>query len=122
MTSILNESDSAVAIKPKSDFKVLIVYPNLPLMLVPGVAIGLFTRILKDQGYGVEMFETPFLDATFLPRRQPASAGASRLLPRPKPLTPGQQHANEAMELWDAVVAQHDGDKMRRSPQPTGNG
>ena len=48
--------------KPKSDFRVLIVYPNLPLMLVPGVAIGLFTRILKDQGYGVEMFETTHYD------------------------------------------------------------
>ena len=31
-------------------------------MLVPGVAIGLFTRILKDQGYGVDMVETTHYD------------------------------------------------------------
>ena len=44
--------------KDKQDFRVLIVYPNLPLMLVPGIAIALFTRILKDQGYGVDLFDT----------------------------------------------------------------
>lgn len=42
----------------KDEFTVLIVYPNLPLMLVPSIAIGLFTRILRDQGYRVELFET----------------------------------------------------------------
>ena len=45
-------------IKEKSDFKVLIVYPNLPLMLVPSIAVALFSRILKDQSYSVELFET----------------------------------------------------------------
>ena len=50
-------------IKDKAEFKVLIVYPNLPLMLVPGLAIALFTRILKDEGYGVDMFETTHYDS-----------------------------------------------------------
>lgn len=45
-------------IKPREDFRVLIVYPNLPLMLVPGIAIALFTRIFKDQGYRVDLFDT----------------------------------------------------------------
>ncbi len=31
-------------------------------MLVPGIAIALFTRILKDQGYNVDMFETTHYD------------------------------------------------------------
>lgn len=44
--------------KEKSDFKILIVYPNLPLMLVPSLAIGIFTRIFKDAGYQAELFET----------------------------------------------------------------
>lgn len=44
--------------KPREDFRVLIVYPNLPLMLIPSIAIGLFTRILKAQGYRVDLFET----------------------------------------------------------------
>lgn len=56
----------------KNSFKVLIVYPNLPLMLVPSIAIALFTRILKDQGYEVDLFETthymPEEDASTLNR------------------------------------------------------
>ena len=44
--------------REKSKFRVLLVYPNLPLMLVPSIAIGLFTRILKHQGYVVDLFET----------------------------------------------------------------
>ena len=42
----------------KSEFRVLLVYPNLPLMLVPPLAIGLFTKILKDQQYQVQLFDT----------------------------------------------------------------
>jgi len=45
-------------IKEKADFKVLIVYPNLPLMLVPSIAVALFSSILKNNGYKVELFET----------------------------------------------------------------
>jgi anaerobic magnesium-protoporphyrin IX monomethyl ester cyclase len=49
-------------IKDKSEFRVLIVYPNLPLMLVPSLAISIFTRIFKDQGYRVELFDcTPYV-------------------------------------------------------------
>ena len=43
---------------PREKFRVMIVYPNLPLMLVPSIAIGLFTAKFKDQGYDVELFET----------------------------------------------------------------
>ncbi len=45
-------------VKSKEKFKVLIVYPNLPLMLIPSIAVALFTRILKAQGYQVRLFET----------------------------------------------------------------
>ena len=45
-------------IKPKKNFRVLIVYPNLPLMLIPSIAIGLFIRIFKNQGYVVDLFDT----------------------------------------------------------------
>jgi len=44
--------------KQPANFRVLIVYPNLPLMLVPSLAIALFTARLKKQGYQVELFET----------------------------------------------------------------
>ena len=44
--------------KNPAKFKVLIVYPNLPLMLVPSIAVALLTRIMKEQGYEVELFET----------------------------------------------------------------
>ena len=43
---------------PKENFRVLIVYPNLPLMLIPAIAVGLFTRILNAHGYQVNLFET----------------------------------------------------------------
>ena len=38
--------------------KILLVYPNLPLMLVPSLAIGLFTDLCKKEGCDVELFET----------------------------------------------------------------
>ena len=44
------------------DFRVLIVYPNLPMMLVPSIAIAIFTRIFKDLGYQVDLFETTHYD------------------------------------------------------------
>ena len=44
--------------KKKCDFKVLLVYPNLTMMLVPSLAIGIFTRILKKEKYQVDLFDT----------------------------------------------------------------
>ena len=44
--------------KQKNDFKVLIVYPNLAMMLVPSIAIALFTRIFKQEGYHIDLFDT----------------------------------------------------------------
>jgi anaerobic magnesium-protoporphyrin IX monomethyl ester cyclase len=41
-----------------SDFRVLLVYPNLPLMMVPPLAMAIFTNILKNLGYAVQLFET----------------------------------------------------------------
>lgn len=43
---------------PPENFRVLIVYPNLTGMLVPSLAIALFTRILKNAGYIVDLFDT----------------------------------------------------------------
>jgi len=59
-----NPSGHTAGIKSSKDFKVLIVYPNLPLMLVPSIAIALFTRIIKDQGYQVDLFETTHYDTS----------------------------------------------------------
>jgi len=42
----------------REDFKVLIVYPNLTMMLVPALSIGIFTGILKKQKYQVSLFDT----------------------------------------------------------------
>jgi len=39
-------------------FRVLITYPNLTMMLVPSLAIGIFTRVLKEQKYSVDLFDT----------------------------------------------------------------
>ena len=41
----------------KMKFRVLIAYPNLSMMLTPSYAVGLFTAILKQEGYQVELFD-----------------------------------------------------------------
>lgn len=38
--------------------RILLVYPNLPLMLVPSLAMGLFTGLCRKEGCDVELFET----------------------------------------------------------------
>ncbi|MDC0200684.1 radical SAM protein, partial [Candidatus Pelagibacter sp.] len=38
--------------------KVLLVYPNLPLMLVPPLSMAIFTKLLQDQKHEVELFDT----------------------------------------------------------------
>ena len=38
--------------------KILIVYPNLPMMITPATSVGIFTSILKQKNCKVEMFET----------------------------------------------------------------
>jgi anaerobic magnesium-protoporphyrin IX monomethyl ester cyclase len=46
----------------KHDFRVLIAYPNFSMMLTPSYAVGLFTALLKEQGYVVDLFDcTPYL-------------------------------------------------------------
>ena len=44
--------------KVKKDYKILLVYPNLPLMLVPPLSIAIFTALFKKAGYKVDLFET----------------------------------------------------------------
>ena len=46
----------------RNDFRVLLGYPNLSMMLTPSYAIGLFTAILKEQKYDVDLFDcTPYM-------------------------------------------------------------
>lgn len=44
--------------KTNKRFKVLILYPNLYMMLVPSLAVGIFTRILTKMNCDVDLFET----------------------------------------------------------------
>lgn len=45
-------------VKEKSEFKVLLVYPNLSMMLVPPLALSIFTGLLKRDGYIVDLFDS----------------------------------------------------------------
>jgi len=45
-------------IMSKDKFKVLLVYPNLPLMLVPPLSVAIFTKIIKDLNCSVRLFDT----------------------------------------------------------------
>ena len=38
--------------------KILIVYPNLPMMMTPALSVGLFTSICKKNNVEVDLFET----------------------------------------------------------------
>ena len=38
--------------------KVLIVYPNLPLMMAPAISVGIFTAICKKNNVEIKVFET----------------------------------------------------------------
>lgn len=50
--------------KDTHEFRVLLVYPNLAMMLIPPLSIALFTRILKNQKYTVDLFDsTHYLSA-----------------------------------------------------------
>jgi anaerobic magnesium-protoporphyrin IX monomethyl ester cyclase len=44
--------------KERKDFRILMVYPNLTMMLVPSLAIAKFTGILREVGYEVDLFDT----------------------------------------------------------------
>lgn len=44
--------------KNPKDFRVLLVYPNLTMMLVPSTAMALFTGIMREAGYTVDLFDT----------------------------------------------------------------
>ena len=42
----------------KSQFRVLLIYPNGFLMNPPPVSYGIFTALLKEKGYVVDLFDT----------------------------------------------------------------
>lgn len=42
----------------KNDFRILLVYPNIPMMLVTPLSIALFTWILKKEEFTVDLFDT----------------------------------------------------------------
>lgn len=39
-------------------FRILLVYPNIPMMLVPPLSVAIFTWILRQEGFEVELFDT----------------------------------------------------------------
>ena len=42
----------------KKDMRILLVYPNLPMMLVTPLSIALFTWILRQEGFEVQLFDS----------------------------------------------------------------
>ena len=45
-------------VKPKNDFRVLLVYPNLSMLLAPPLSYAIFTSLLHKEGYLVGIFDT----------------------------------------------------------------
>jgi radical SAM superfamily enzyme YgiQ (UPF0313 family) len=49
-------------LKPADEFKVLMVYPNLSMLLAPPLSFAIFTALLKKEGYQVDIFDvTPYV-------------------------------------------------------------
>ena len=48
--------------------KILIAYPNLPLMFSPAISVGIFTAIAKEQDCEVDIFETTYYTNQFMNR------------------------------------------------------
>lgn len=59
MTLIKTKSTTSSGRKP-SDFRVLLVYPNIQQCALMPYSIGLFTSILRKEGFGVELFDCTF--------------------------------------------------------------
>ncbi|MFH2011560.1 MAG: hypothetical protein ABIJ37_02460 [Pseudomonadota bacterium] len=41
------------------DFRILLVYPNIPMMLVTPLSIAIFAWVLRKDGYEVDFFARP---------------------------------------------------------------
>lgn len=66
---------------PANEFRVMIAYPNLSMMLTPSYAVGLFTAILKKQGYQLDFFDcTPYMPAVEFLGEPLAVTRANKLL------------------------------------------
>lgn len=72
----------------KEDFKVLIAYPNFSMMLTPSYAVGLFTSILKGQGYPVDLFDCTAYMASYEKSGIPNSVTLSKKLMAGLPFDP----------------------------------
>ena len=91
----------------KHDFRVLIAYPNLSMMLTPSYAVGLFTSVLKHQGYTVDLFDcTPYMSTLeFLGEPLPVTR-ANRL--------PGNSRQFDAKALFGDPKTDLSGDFVRK--------
>jgi len=49
-------------IKNKSNFKILLLYPNLSMLFSPPLSMAIFTAIFKKEGYKIDIFDvTPYV-------------------------------------------------------------
>ena len=45
--------------------KILILYPNIPMMFTPALSVGIFNTICKQEGAEVSVFETTYYSEQF---------------------------------------------------------
>ena len=51
-----------VSMKSKEEFKILLLYPNLSMLLSPPLSIPIFAALMKNAGYQVDLFDvTPYI-------------------------------------------------------------
>ncbi len=89
----------------KSDFRVLLAYPNYTKMLTPSYAVGLFTAILKNQGYQADLFDCTPYRTSYNPQDMPNPAVLTEKLMANKPFP---------KEFWDDVKTDLFGDFSKK--------
>jgi radical SAM superfamily enzyme YgiQ (UPF0313 family) len=88
---------------PKHDFRVLIAYPNLSMMLTPSYAVGLFTTVLKEQSYNVDLFDcTPYMTGLEFLDEPLAVTRANKL--------PGNSRQFDPQSIWGDPKTDLEGD------------
>ena len=89
----------------RKNLRVLITYPNYTKMLTPSSAVGLFTAILKQQSYDVDLFDcTPYL-TNYNPQDMPNPAVLTEKLLANRPFP---------KEFWQDVRTDLFGDFSRK--------
>jgi anaerobic magnesium-protoporphyrin IX monomethyl ester cyclase len=87
--------------------KILFGYPNLPMMITPALAVGLFTTICKEENVEIKLFETtPYTDDIESGMLFKSKLGGGRLY-SPKDIGLDIKPRSQIIPDWKALVEEY---------------